>query len=57
MKNDTTTIFSRNIGLISEKGQELLADTCIAIAGVGGDGGLLAERLVRFGIGKLIMDL
>jgi len=55
MQNNITEIFSRNVGLITEKEQALLANTCIAIAGVGGDGGLLAERLVRFGIGKLIL--
>lgn len=48
-------IFSRNNGLISEQQQKLLGNTCIAIAGAGGDGGLLAERLVRFGIGKIIL--
>lgn len=48
-------IFSRNKGLVSEQQQKLLAGTCIAIAGTGGDGGLLAERLVRFGIGKIIL--
>ncbi|HUS00171.1 MAG TPA: ThiF family adenylyltransferase [Chitinophagaceae bacterium] len=47
--------FSRNEGLISETEQNRLADTSIAIIGTGGDGGLLAERLVRFGIGKIIL--
>lgn len=47
--------FSRNKGLITEEEQKTLADTCIAIAGAGGDGGLLAERLIRSGIGKLIL--
>src|SRR5260221_8546726 len=56
MKNKSNqNYFTRNKGLISEKEQEQLNDTCIAIAGVGGDGGLLAERLVRFGIGKIIL--
>ncbi len=48
-------IFSRNNGLLSEEDQRLLATTSIAIAGTGGDGGLLAERLTRFGIGKIIL--
>lgn len=48
-------IFIRNKGLISDADQELLANTTIAIAGLGGDGGLLAERLVRMGVGKLIL--
>ena len=56
MKNINGNIFfSRNRGLISETEQEKLHDTTIAIAGAGGDGGLLAERLVRFGIKKLII--
>ena len=48
-------LFSRNMGLISPEEQEELKRTSIAIAGVGGDGGLLAERLCRFGIGELII--
>ena len=56
MKNINSNIFfSRNKGLISETEQEQLRRTTIAIAGAGGDGGLLAERLVRFGIEKLIL--
>lgn len=47
--------FSRNKGLLSEADQEQIRTTTIAIAGAGGDGGLLAERLVRFGIGRLIL--
>lgn len=48
-------MFKRNIGFISIKEQKVLARTSIGIAGVGGDGGLLAERLTRFGIGKLVL--
>jgi molybdopterin/thiamine biosynthesis adenylyltransferase len=55
MKTNSVNIFNRNMGLISEKEQEQLSKTCVAIAGAGGDGGLLAERLVRFGIGKIII--
>lgn len=51
----THMIFNRNNGLLSEADQELLAKTSVAIAGAGGDGGLLAERLARFGIGKFIL--
>ena len=46
-------IFSRNAGLISEAEQSLLRRSTIAIAGVGGVGGLLAERLIRIGVGRL----
>lgn len=52
---NSNNFFSRNKGLISEMAQEQIRGTSIAIAGVGGDGGLLAERLVRFGIEKLIL--
>ena len=56
MKNINNNIFfSRNKGLISETEQEQLNQTTIALVGAGGDGGLLAERLIRFGIGKLIL--
>jgi Dinucleotide-utilizing enzymes involved in molybdopterin and thiamine biosynthesis family 1 len=46
-------IFSRNAGLISEAEQSLLRRYTVAIAGVGGVGGLLAERLIRIGVGHL----
>jgi len=48
-------LFSRNIGFISRKQQQKIRTLAIGIAGAGGDGGLLAERLVRFGIGKIVM--
>ncbi len=47
------SIFSRNIGFFSEPEQEKLRRSTIAIAGMGGIGGLLAERLIRLGIGHL----
>ena len=46
-------IFFRNGGLISETEQDILRRSSVAIAGVGGVGGLLAERLVRIGIGRI----
>jgi molybdopterin/thiamine biosynthesis adenylyltransferase len=46
-------IFSRNIGIFTESEQDKLRDATIAIAGAGGVGGLLAERLVRVGVGQL----
>jgi Dinucleotide-utilizing enzymes involved in molybdopterin and thiamine biosynthesis family 1 len=46
-------IFSRNAGLISEAEQSLLRRYTVAIAGAGGVGGLLAERLIRIGVGHL----
>ena len=44
---------SRNIGTISEDEQKKLLKSTVAIAGTGGVGGLLAERLTRIGIGSL----
>ena len=46
-------IFARNIGILTETEQDKLRRSTIAIAGVGGIGGLLAERLVRLGVGRL----
>jgi len=45
--------FSRNFGLVSEREQEQLYNSVIAIAGLGGIGGLAAERLIRIGVGGL----
>lgn len=48
-------MFERNIGFLSEEEQEKISKLSVAIAGAGGDGGLLAERLARFGVGKIIL--
>ncbi len=42
----------RNIGCISKSQQTKICDSCAAIAGAGGVGGLVAERLARFGVGS-----
>lgn len=55
MKTTTDNFFVRNKGLLSQEDQIKLNETCVFIAGAGGDGGLLAERLVRFGLGKIIL--
>ena len=47
------SIFSRNIGFLNESEQDKLLHSKVAISGVGGVGGLLAERLIRLGIGKI----
>ncbi len=44
-------IFSRNMGIFTESEQDKLRVSTIAIAGTGGVGGLLAERLIRLGVG------
>jgi len=46
-------IFSRHRGLITPSEQSRLSDATVGIAGMGGVGGLLAERLVRLGVGGL----
>jgi tRNA threonylcarbamoyladenosine dehydratase len=52
-ENDYQVIFSRNLGVLSETDQEKLKKSSIAIAGMGGVGGLLADRLIRLGVNKL----
>ncbi len=52
MKNK---LFERNIGFVTEWQQEKISKLSISIAGAGGDGGLLAERLARFGVGTIIL--
>jgi molybdopterin/thiamine biosynthesis adenylyltransferase len=44
--------FKRNRGLITEKEQEKLRNSCVAIAGMGGVGGVHLVTLARLGIGK-----
>jgi len=44
--------FQRNIGLISEAGQARLAQSCVAVAGAGGVGGLHLLALARMGVGR-----
>ena len=43
----------RNIGIFTKSEQKKLSKSTVAIAGVGGIGGLAAERLVRMGVGKV----
>jgi molybdopterin/thiamine biosynthesis adenylyltransferase len=45
--------FGRNIGLFSLAEQEKIRNSRVAIAGLGGIGGLAAERLIRLGVGGL----
>ncbi len=53
MDNLYKAIFCRNIGFFTESEQDKIRRSAIAIAGVGGVGGLLAERLIRLGVGRL----
>ena len=58
MSNQYRESFIRNIGIFTETEQELLRNSTIAVAGVGGVGGLLVERLIRLGVGNIkITDL
>ncbi|NNK91314.1 MAG: hypothetical protein HKO87_02675 [Acidimicrobiia bacterium] len=43
---------SRNLGFITRAEQEVLRRSTVAIAGAGGDGGLLAIQLARLGVGS-----
>jgi molybdopterin/thiamine biosynthesis adenylyltransferase len=45
------TAFSRNLGLITLAEQERLRQTCVAIAGMGGVGGVHLVTLARSGVG------
>lgn len=47
--------FARNLGFLTPTDQQKIKKLSIGIAGAGGDGGLLAERLARFGVGKLVL--
>ncbi len=53
MNRNYDELISRNIGIFSYSDQNKIKNASISIAGVGGIGGLLAERLVRIGIGSL----
>lgn len=45
--------FERNLGFLHESEQSILENSVVAIAGAGGDGGLLAEGLARMGVGEI----
>lgn len=54
-KNNYYELFSRNIGIITEIEQQILQNSKIAIAGLGGVGGLQLVTLARAGIGCFII--
>jgi molybdopterin/thiamine biosynthesis adenylyltransferase len=45
--------FERNLGFFSVQEQQRLNDSTVAVAGAGGDGGMLAIQLARMGVGEL----
>jgi len=49
---DYGTLFKRNLGLVSEAEQEKLRNCRVAVAGLGGVGGIHLVTLARMGIGK-----
>lgn len=49
---DYETAFVRNLGILSEKEQERLRGTRVALAGMGGVGGIYALALARMGFGR-----
>ena len=51
-KHSYQEAFTRNIGILSEAEQEKLRTTCVAIAGLGGMGGIDFLTLVRMGVGR-----
>ena len=53
MMNHLAPEFSRNLGFISTDEQDRLNQSSVAIAGAGGDGGMLALQLARLGVGEL----
>lgn len=46
---------NRNIGLLTEAEQEKLRCSCVAVCGVGGLGGIIAEILARVGVGSMVL--
>lgn len=45
--------FSRNLGFFSKEEQVALNRSSVAVAGAGGDGGMVAVQLARLGVGEL----
>jgi molybdopterin/thiamine biosynthesis adenylyltransferase len=52
---DYSTAVSRNAGFISAAEQKMLRVSHIAVAGAGGDGGMLAVQLARLGVGRITL--
>jgi len=50
---DVAAALCRNSGLVTEREQDILRRASVVVVGVGGDGGLVAERLVRLGVGRI----
>lgn len=46
---------NRNIGMLTEAEQEKLRTSCVAVCGLGGLGGIIAEVLARVGIESMVL--
>lgn len=55
MKKDNfyKEMIDRNIGVLSDEEQERLHNSCVAVGGCGGMGGLSVVQLVRLGVGRV----
>jgi tRNA A37 threonylcarbamoyladenosine dehydratase len=53
MQDICEEMFIRNVGFLTESEQDAIGRSTVAIAGMGGVGGLLAERLARLGVGQM----
>ena len=47
--------YDRNKSSINHEDQEKLKTFCVAVVGLGGLGGYIADQLARVGVGKLIL--
>ncbi len=47
--------YARNKKTLSDKDQDKLTKSCVAIVGCGGLGGYIAEELARIGVGRLVL--
>jgi molybdopterin/thiamine biosynthesis adenylyltransferase len=54
-RNGIPLRYLRNIGTITVEGQKRLLSSTIAVAGVGGLGGEIADQLARLGCGRIII--
>ncbi|MBL0350453.1 MAG: ThiF family adenylyltransferase [Elusimicrobia bacterium] len=46
---------NRNMGLLTEKDQEILRKACVAVCGLGGLGGVVVENLARLGVESFVL--
>ena len=55
MQNSIPEEHTRTVALVSEKGLDRLKNARVAVFGIGGVGGHLAEALARAGVGHLVL--